>query len=69
MQLVKSFGTEGRKGNPLEEFPSQDTVFPYICFRASDVKDLVVQSEAPKPPAPSPAPTLQDPAIINVGLV
>lgn len=61
---VKSCGTEGRKNNPYEEIPANDNVFPYICFRASDVKDLMVEQEmqAPQPPPPA---TLHDPAIID----
>lgn len=61
---VKSCGTEGRKNNPYEEIPANDNVFPYICFRASDVKDLVVEQEM-QPPQPPPPVTLQDPAIID----
>lgn len=61
---VKSCGTEGRKNSPYEEIPANDNVFPYICFRASDVKDLVVEQEmqASQPP---PLATLHDPAIID----
>ncbi|KAL7751889.1 hypothetical protein RI367_002889 [Sorochytrium milnesiophthora] len=62
---VRSFGTEGRKGNPMEEVPASDNVFNYICFRASDVKDLVVQNEAPAPAPPPRAPAFQDPAIVS----
>ncbi|KAJ3363695.1 Protein LSM14 A [Allomyces javanicus] len=63
---VRSFGTEGRKGgNPVEEIPPQEMVFPYICFRASDVKDLAVKEEMTAPAPPPPAPVLNDPAIIE----
>lgn len=42
--VVKSFGTEGRKGNPAEEIPAADQVFPYIVFKGTDIKDLYVIS-------------------------
>ena len=46
---VKSFGTEGRKGNPAEEIPASDQIFPYIVFKGTDIKDLFVIS-GPKVP-------------------
>lgn len=42
---VKSFGTEGRRGIPTEEIPANDTVYPYISFKGSDVKDLRIHKD------------------------
>ena len=55
-QIVRSFGTEGRKGNPAEELPGSDQVFPYIVFKGSEIKDLYVIS----------GPKLTDPAASQV---
>ncbi|KAI8375362.1 Scd6-like Sm domain-containing protein [Choanephora cucurbitarum] len=52
LQKVKSFGTEGRKGNPSEEIPASDNVFDYVVFRGTDIKDLQV-FEAPPSFQPS----------------
>ncbi|KAI8355175.1 Scd6-like Sm domain-containing protein [Blakeslea trispora] len=46
LQNVKSFGTEGRKSNPSEEILASDSVFDYVVFRGTDIKDLQV-FEAP----------------------
>jgi len=39
---VRSFGTEGRR--PNEEIPAVMTLFPLICFRAHEIKELKVVS-------------------------
>lgn len=40
--------------------PARDDIFEFIIFRASDIKDLIVDE-----PAPAPTPQLTDPAIIQ----
>lgn len=63
LENVSSFGTEGRKANPAEEIPPSDSVYEYIVFRGTDVKDLRIE-ETPakenKPPNPP-----DDPAILQ----
>lgn len=65
LENVSSFGTEGRKataGLPDEEVPASDSVYDYIVFRGSDVKDLRIEetpvAKETKPP--------NDPAILGV---
>ena len=65
LAVVRSYGTEGRKGNPAEDIPPSDNVFDYIVFRGSDVKDLHV-CEAPAPPPSLPPQVPNDPAILGV---
>lgn len=60
MFIVRSFGTEGRRGRPEEEILPSDNLFDYVVFRGSDIKDLQV-FEAPKPAFPQPN-IPQDPA-------
>lgn len=66
LEQVKSYGTEGRRGNPAEELAGSDSVYDYIVFRGSDVKDLRIE-EAPKEAQPPPPPQVpNDPAILGV---
>ncbi|KAK7998689.1 hypothetical protein PG991_015168 [Apiospora marii] len=64
LENVRSYGTEGRRGNPEEELPASDQVYEYIVFRGSDVKDLRIEegpgSKENKPPA-----VPDDPAIVG----
>lgn len=55
MIIVRSFGSEDRVVE--KPVPPRDEIFQYIIFRASDIKDLIVD----KPPSPA----LTDPAIIQ----
>ncbi|KAI0008398.1 Scd6-like Sm domain-containing protein [Xylariaceae sp. FL0662B] len=64
LENVKSFGTEGRRGNPDEEIAPSDQVYEYIVFRGSDVKDLRI--EQPAPPKENQQPKVpDDPAIVG----
>ena len=65
LEQVKSFGTEGRRSNPDKEVPGADSVYEYIVFRGSDVKDLRIE-EAPKENKPPPPQVPNDPAILGV---
>ncbi|KAH8820564.1 Scd6-like Sm domain-containing protein [Xylogone sp. PMI_703] len=66
LENVTSFGTEGRKANPEEEIPPSDSVYEYIVFRGSDVKDLRIE-EAPAPKETKPPQVPNDPAILGSG--
>jgi len=62
-----SFGSEGRRGNPAEEVPPSTSVYEYIVFRGSDVKDISIASEEQKePPQPEVPRVPDDPAILGV---
>ncbi|EHK98903.1 putative protein sum2 [Glarea lozoyensis 74030] len=63
LENVSSFGTEGRLSNPADEIPPSDSVYEYIVFRGSDVKDLRV--EEPPAPAADPPQVPNDPAILG----
>lgn len=65
LENVASFGTEGRRGNPAEEIPPSASVYEYIVFRGSDVKDISVAEEKDTAP-PEPPQVPDDPAILGV---
>jgi protein LSM14 len=65
LENVSSFGTEGRKNNPDEEISPSDSVYEYIVFRGSDVKDLRIE-EAPAAKENKPPQVPNDPAILGV---
>lgn len=64
LENVVSHGTEGRRGNPAEEIPASSSVYEYIVFRGSDVKDISVVEQEPEEPEPPKVPN--DPAILGV---
>lgn len=64
LEEVSSFGTEGRRNNPEAEIAGSDSVYEYIVFRGSDVKDLRIE-EPPKENKPPPQ-VPNDPAILGV---
>ncbi|ELR08814.1 hypothetical protein VC83_00749 [Pseudogymnoascus destructans] len=66
LENVTSFGTEGRKGNPNEEIAASDSIYEYIVFRGSDVKDLRIE-EAPAAKENKPPQVPNDPAILGSG--
>lgn len=65
MENVVSYGTEGRRGNPAEEIPASSSVYEYIVFRGSDVKDISLAEEEKKEEPPRPQ-VPNDPAILGV---
>ncbi|KAK6845493.1 hypothetical protein PG995_015603 [Apiospora arundinis] len=64
LENVRSYGTEGRRGNPEEELPASDQVYEYIVFRGSDVKDLRIE-EGPATKENKPPAVPDDPAIVG----
>ncbi|KAL2214200.1 hypothetical protein CC79DRAFT_115731 [Sarocladium strictum] len=64
LENVRSFGSEGRKGNPEEEIAASDQVYEYIVFRGSDVKDLRIE-EPSTGKENQPAAMPNDPAIVG----
>lgn len=67
LRQVQSFGTEGRR-NGVNEFPPSDGIFEYIIFRGSDVKDLKISDDPPKPPAPAVQP-IPEPVPVQVSIL
>eukprot|EP00624_Nannochloropsis_granulata_P003203 evm.model.NODE_26190_length_16781_cov_17.422977.3 len=56
LQAVKCLGTEGRTPAGGQAYPADDTVYDYILFEASDIKDLHVHDAPSTPAASAPAP-------------
>ncbi|BDD59764.1 hypothetical protein MAP00_004954 [Monascus purpureus] len=65
LENVVSFGTEGRRGNPAEEIPPSASVYEYIVFRGSDVKDISVAEDTKENAQPEPPQVPDDPAILG----
>lgn len=68
LENVRSFGTEGRRGNPDDELPPSDQIYEYIVFRGTDVKDLRIE-EGPSAKENLPPAVPNDPAIVGVSLL
>ncbi|KAG9257571.1 Lsm14a protein [Emericellopsis atlantica] len=64
LENVRSYGTEGRKDRPEEEVGPSDSVYEYIVFRGSDVKDLRIE-ERPGAKENQPPAMPDDPAIVG----
>lgn len=62
-----SHGTEGRRGNLGDEIAASDSVYEYIVFRGSDVKDLRIEEPPKENKPPKPPQVPDDPAILGVG--
>ncbi|KLJ09749.1 hypothetical protein EMPG_14824 [Blastomyces silverae] len=67
LENVISHGTEGRRGNPAEEIAPSASVYEYIVFRGSDVKDISVAEDQKENQQPEPPQVPNDPAILGSG--
>ncbi|KAN0086616.1 Scd6-like Sm domain containing protein [Elaphomyces granulatus] len=65
LEDVISHGTEGRKRNPAEEIAPSASIYEYIVFRGSDVKDISVAEETKGDAQPEPPQVPNDPAILG----
>ncbi|KAL3481902.1 Scd6-like Sm domain-containing protein [Aspergillus californicus] len=65
LQNVVSFGTEGRRGSPAEEIPPSNSIYEYIVFRGSDVKDISIAEDKKENAMPEPPQMPDDPAILG----
>ncbi|KAI0865379.1 Scd6-like Sm domain-containing protein [Xylaria cubensis] len=65
LESVKSYGTEGRRGNPADEVAASEQIYEYIVFRGSDVKDLRIEQTPAAPKENQPPPVPDDPAIVG----
>ena len=66
LENVVSFGTEGRRGVPSAEIPPSASVYEYIVFRGSDVKDISVADDGKESTQPEAPQVPDDPAILGV---
>lgn len=66
LENVVSHGTEGRRGNAAEEIAPSASVYEYIVFRGSDVKDINFADEQKPNQPPEPPQMPDDPAILGV---
>jgi protein LSM14 len=66
LENVVSHGTEGRRGNPTDEIAASTSVYEYIVFRGSDVKDISVAEDKHEPTEPETPQMPDDPAILGV---
>lgn len=63
LENVISHGTEGRR-NGVGEIAPSTSVYEYIVFRGSDVKDISVADDVKENKAPIPPQVPDDPAIL-----
>lgn len=66
LENVVSFGSEGRRGNPADEIRPSASVYDYIVFRGSDVKDISMADDTKENTQPEPPQVPDDPAILGV---
>lgn len=64
LENVMSYGTEDRRSG-AEFFPPSASLYDYILFRGSDVKDLRIEEPPKETSAPNPQ-MPNDPAILGV---
>ena len=68
LENVTSYGTEGRRRE--EEIPPNlESIYEYIVFRGSDVKDLRIEEGPKEVKKPEPPKMPDDPAILGVSLI
>ncbi|KAK3314640.1 Scd6-like Sm domain-containing protein [Apodospora peruviana] len=65
LENVRSYGTEGRRGNPDDEVAPADQLYEYIVFRGTDVKDLRIEESGPAAKESKPPAVPNDPAIVG----
>ncbi|KAJ1889392.1 hypothetical protein LPJ66_008054 [Kickxella alabastrina] len=66
LEQVSSMGTEGRRGNSVDEIPASKDIYEYIQFRATDVLSVQFETD-PVTPVKAQPPPPNDPAVLEVG--
>ncbi|KAI7823148.1 hypothetical protein BX661DRAFT_200250 [Kickxella alabastrina] len=61
---VSSMGTEGRRGNSVDEIPASKDIYEYIQFRATDVLSVQFETD-PVTPVKAQPPPPNDPAVLE----
>ncbi|KAI9735131.1 MAG: hypothetical protein M1834_001719 [Cirrosporium novae-zelandiae] len=67
LENVQSYGTEGRRNNAADEIPPSTSIYEYIVFRGSDVKDITIEDQQKENEPPEPPQVPNDPAILGSG--
>jgi protein LSM14 len=67
LEKVMSYGTEDRRTGD-DAFGPSTSLYDYILFRGSDVKDLRIEEPPKESSPPEPPPMPNDPAILGVSL-
>jgi protein LSM14 len=65
LENVMSYGTEDRRTG-ADSFPPSASLYDYILFRGSDVKDLRIEEPPKETSTPNPPTMPNDPAILGV---